>query len=40
MEKCPFCGKNVKIAFWGKYNQSSVVYCETVDCLKIEARGL
>lgn len=39
-EKCPFCGKNVKIAFWGEYNQSSVVYCETLDCLKIETRGL
>lgn len=39
-QKCPFCGKNVKITFLGEYNQSSVVYCEMDFCLRIESRGL
>lgn len=39
-EPCPFCGKNVSISFYGTYNQSYIIYCETDYCLRITLRGL
>ena len=39
-EKCPFCGRDVKITYVGTYNQSSVIWCETDFCLRIATRGL
>lgn len=37
---CPFCGKSVRIFFYGKYEQSYEVICETDYCLKFTFRGL
>lgn len=39
-EPCPFCGKSVKIEFFGDYGQSHIIYCETIYCLLITFRGL
>lgn len=37
---CPFCGKAVRILFYGTYSQSHVIKCETDHCLTITFRGL
>lgn len=37
---CPFCGKSVRISFYGTYEQSSVIYCETSYCFNLVFRGL
>ncbi len=37
---CPVCGKKVFIKFYGSYQQSYVICCETPDCMYITSRGL
>ena len=39
-EVCPICRKQVVVNFFGDHNQSSVIHCETPDCMNITSRGL
>lgn len=39
-EPCPFCGGKVRVERFGTYGQSSVVYCEAENCMRVECRGL
>lgn len=39
-KECPFCGKTVRISFFGTYEQSYVIHCDTDFCLRIVSRGL
>lgn len=39
-EVCPRCRKRVTIKFYGSYNQSYIIHCETPRCMVITLRGL
>lgn len=39
-EVCPLCHKRVFINFYGSYNQSYMIHCETPHCMVITSRGL